>query len=325
MTSHREKISIIIPVYNVEPYLERCVRSVLDQSFRDFEIILVNDGSTDRSPEICRRLASLDGRIKVFDQVNGGLSDARNTGIREASGEYIAFIDSDDWVRQDFLNELQRNLEESGADIAGCRYIRTCSENELIPDSEVHCRIYDRDEAMEALISNRIEQVVWNKLYRRSAIEGILFEKGKYHEDEFWSYQIFSRIGTYAETDYTGYCYFQRPESIMGAAYSLKRLDAVEAKCRRQKFLEKEIPGHAPSGRINLWSACLYHGQEAVKSLKGRELAYALAFLKKVLHEYPVRWEDLKKVKVTHRAWFLMEKISLERTCRIRNFLGIGV
>ena len=178
---------------------------------------------------------------------------------------------------------------------------------------------------MEALIANRIEQVVWNKLYRRSAAEGIMFEKGKYHEDEFWSYQVFSGIGRYVETDYIGYCYFQRPESIMGAAYSLKRLDAVEAKCRRQTFLEKEMPEHAPSGRVNLWFSCLYHGQEALKNLKGRELSYAFGFLKKALYEYPVSCGDLKKVKATHRIWFLLAKISLEKTCRIRNYLKTGV
>ena len=131
MSKKKSKISVIVPIYNVEPYLHRCVDSLLLQTYQDFELILIDDGSTDNCGMICDEYAALDDRIRVIHKLNGGLSDARNVGLEIATGEYIAFVDSDDWVARDYLECLFVTLCETGADICECNLIKTTGEKNI--------------------------------------------------------------------------------------------------------------------------------------------------------------------------------------------------
>ena len=326
-----ELISIIIPVYNVENYLDRCIKSVLSQTYSEIEIILVDDGSTDSSGEICDQYAGISTRVKVIHKENGGLSSARNTGMTVAAGNIISFIDSDDWIHSRFLEILYEELISNHAEIAGCRYIKT-SEDNLLDNTitvqnqkDFSRRIYSRDQAMSSLIRDSIKQVVWNKIYRKEIIADIAFEEGKCHEDVFWSYQAFARINIYTEITYKGYYYFQRNNSIMGEGYSLKRLDAVEAKCRRQKFLETTMPQHSRTARIDLWYTCIYHGQQVLKNLEGDEKKKAMDFLSKVIEEYPLKKADYRSMSLKRKFWLIMAEKQFLRTCLIRNIIKTGI
>ena len=324
-----ELISIIIPVYNVEKYLDRCIKSVFNQTYQETEIILVDDGSTDRSGELCDFYSESSRKVRVIHKENGGLSSARNAGIKVSTGSIICFIDSDDWVDSRFLELLYRVMINSHADAAGCGFTKTCEECDLehiidSPHVEFDKKIYSRDRAMDCLIGDRIKQVVWNKIYRRELISKIPFEEGRFHEDVFWSYQVFAGIQTYVEISYTGYYYFQRNDSIMGESYSLKRLDAVEAKCRRQEFLEANMPQHARAAKINLWFTCIYHGQQALKQLDKKDVQTVMEYLHRMMKLYPLGKQDYKKISLYQRFWLRMAMSQLEWTCTIRNLLKTG-
>ena len=156
-------ISVIVPVYKVEPYLRQCVDSILDQSYEDLEVLLIDDGSPDNCSEICEEYARLDDRVKTFHTENRGLSSARNYGLQQAKGEFVGFVDSDDWIEPDmFMNLLQR-MEEAGADFCVCGY---WEENGASKDiHQFDEASYTTSEALNALLAERINNNVWNNSY----------------------------------------------------------------------------------------------------------------------------------------------------------------
>lgn len=319
-------ISVIVPVYNVEAYLDKCISSIVNQTYRNLEIILVDDGSPDNCPAMCDAWKEKDSRIVVLHKENGGLSDARNSGMGAAHGEFISFIDGDDWIEPRFFEILQHELEAQNADVAAVQY-RLCWEGDACERQSAyeHVTVYDRQTAMRLLIQNQIKQVVWNKLYRSAQIRDIPFEKGKVHEDEFWTYQVIGRIGRFAAIDYIGYDYFQRAGSIMGAGYSPKRLDAVEAKTRRQAYLTEHMPELAPEGARDLLFTCLYHGQQVCKALRGAEKKQAMQVLKTTSKGCTLLNRTVKTESKSHKLWFFGARHCFAMTCRIRNAFGVGV
>lgn len=319
-------ISVIVPVYNVEAYLDKCISSIVNQTYRNLEIILVDDGSPDNCPAMCDAWKEKDARIVVLHKENGGLSDARNAGMGAAHGEFISFIDGDDWIEPRFFEILQHELEAQNADVASVQY-RLCWEGDACERQNAyeHVTVYDRQTAMRLLIQNQIKQVVWNKLYRSAQIRDIPFEKGKFHEDEFWTYQVIGRIERFAAIDYIGYDYFQRAGSIMGAGYSPKRLDAVEAKTRRQAYLTEHMPELAPEGARDLLFTCLYHGQQVCKALRGAEKKQAMRFLKTTSKGCTLLNRTVKTESKSHKLWLFGARHCFAMTCRIRNAFGVGV
>ena len=263
-----KKISVIVPVYKVENYLNECIKSIVNQTYTNLEVILVDDGSPDNCPQICDAWALKDDRIKVLHKSNGGLSDARNAGMRIASGDYFAFLDSDDWIDNKFYEILMDEANKSGSDIVSGGYtvISTRNADNISLGVTKHI-IMNNVEAMSALIDdNEIKQVVWNKIYRRQVVEGLFFEVGKYHEDEFWSYKAIGNSKKMSYIDYNGYFYYQRPDSIMGIGFSEKRLDALEARAKRQEYLKDRFPELVNSGAASLWELCIFFGQKAIKN-----------------------------------------------------------
>ena len=315
-------ISVIVPVYKVEKYLDRCVQSIVDQTYRNLEIILVDDGSPDNCPAICDAWAEKDNRIKVIHKENGGLSDARNAGMAITTGEYIAFVDSDDWVDRSFMETLLDLSVRTGADIAECNFIKTSGSTEARTTSDA-VTVCTTEEALEKHI--RIEmfkQVVWNKLYRKNVIN-VVFQKGKYHEDEFWTYQIIANCKKLAHIDRILYFYFQREDSIMGEGYSIKRIDAVEAKLQRNEFIKMYYPNLTCISDADVRFTLIYHGQLALRYVDYRERKQVFNKLKKMYQSSkPV---DSKGLKITHLLWLRLADVNLLLCCKIRNLLGIGL
>lgn len=319
-------ITVIVPVYKVEAYLDRCVQSIVDQCYQKLEVILVDDGSPDRCPEMCDAWAEKDSRIRVIHKENGGLSDARNAGMAVATGEYISFIDSDDWIAPEMLERLVKALERDDSDIAACTVEMVWEDGRQPEYLTVRKElVLDQLEAQRALLHETLlKQPVWYKLYRRKTIQNIPFEVGKYHEDVFWSYQAIGNAQRVSLIDYVGYFYFQRDGSIMGEGYSLKRLDAIEAIERRHEYLKVHFPELECAARLRIWTSCMYQGQMALRYLSKGEQAECFRRLNAVANNYPIRHRDYAKRKISRRVWLDMARLSLRRVCRLRNCLKIG-
>lgn len=237
-------ISVIIPVYNVEKYLYKCIDSVLGQTYKELEIILVDDGSTDNSGVICDEYEKKDDRIKVIHKKNGGLSDARNCGLDNAIGEYIAFLDSDDWVDIDLYKNLYYLIDKYDADIAVCNFERVYSERDKLRKVEEKVEVYTNTEAIEQIYypTEKSTQMIiaWNKLYKKYILKNMRFPRGKIHEDEFLTPLLLYRAGKVVYTNKQLIYYRQVQGSIMNSNFSVKRLDYLYALENRNKFLKEK-------------------------------------------------------------------------------------
>lgn len=236
------KVSIIVPVYNVEKYLTKCIESLLLQSLKDIEIILVDDGATDKSPDICDAYELKDNRIKVIHKTNGGLSDARNVGIEVAQGEYIAFLDSDDWVEPNMYQYLYELIQKNNADIAQCSYIKAYEEEVEIEFAEdIKESVYTGVEALELLYGQEYIKtvVVWNKLYHKKLFKHIRYPKGKVHEDEFTTYKVIHKAGKFVNSNIPMVYYRQREDSIMAQGFNEKRIYILEAWREEKDYFEQ--------------------------------------------------------------------------------------
>ena len=236
-------ISVIVPVYNVEKYIGRCVKSILDQSYQKLEIILVDDGSTDQSGSLCDEWERKDERIQVIHKENGGLSDARNAGIRNAKGEYLCFIDSDDYVEPQMIQVLYENLVASNADMSVCEFEKQQEGNEAdFPcDGNHSTKEYEGEELLALLYSkeflNRSTIVVaWNKLYKRELFDGVWYPVGRLHEDEYVIHRLLYKAGKLVYTPQKFYHYMQREQSIMSSFSEKKIWDMLAAYEERISF-----------------------------------------------------------------------------------------
>lgn len=317
-----ELVSIIVPIYNVELYLERCIRSLVNQTYRNVEIILVNDGSPDNCAAICDIWAEKDSRIKVIHKQNGGLSDARNAGLAACTGDIIGFVDSDDWVDPRFVELLVRGLDQTQSDIAECCFVKTTGEtsSENLSGEVIVCT---DEEAMRLHMNVKMfKQVVWNKLYRRRVIT-VPFVVGKCHEDEFWTYQIIANCKKLVHIELPLYFYYQRPDSIMGEGDFIKRLDAYEAKYLRNTFVKERYPALKVMSDADIWNECIYLGQVLMQKTEPQSWKTGFAVLKKLC---PASVDGIGKArKVTHKMWLLLAAVNLPICCRLRNHLGIGL
>ena len=236
-----EKISVIIPVYNVEPYICRCVDSVLAQTYQTLEIILIDDGSTDRSGAICDGYAVSDSRVKVIHKLNGGLSDARNVGIEASSGQYITFLDSDDWVDVAYLDTLYQLLKEKDADISVCGFVKTADEKVLFEQKKPKVYEFTNRQALNQIFDEYYIEIIvaWGKLYKSDLFSEIRFPIGKIHEDEFTTYKLLYLAKKVVLTNQKLLYYWQRPDSIIGKGFRLKnKLHIIEALQQRADFFK---------------------------------------------------------------------------------------
>lgn len=317
-------ISVIVPVYKVEAYLDRCVQSIVDQSYQNLEIILVDDGSPDNCPAMCDAWAEKDKRIKVIHKDNGGLSDARNAGLLVASGEYIGFVDSDDYISSEMYQLLYENLLANNSDVAACgveMIFEDGSSSRLLTRSG-SC-VMESDAAMEAVVlESWLKQPVWYKLYKADLIRNLRFPVGKYHEDVFWTWRVISKAKKVSVFDTPCYFYVQRSGSIMSEKYSLRRIDAIDAKLERSKFLEIEFPQLVDKAKIDLLYSCIYHGQLAQRDLETLENNKIFSKLQSIIKSTGVSFQGLT---LKHRCWLMMARISLIFTCKLRNLLGVGL
>ena len=234
-------ISIIIPVYNAEKWLQRCIDSILNQTFSHFELLLIDDGSTDRSGEICDLNASRDERVRVCHQKNGGVSIARNTGIEMAEGDLISFIDADDYVRPEFLETLLRLLNEHGADISACDFWWIKEGEKTEPVKEPFVKVSDEPLSYFEHVSWACGVVVWNKLYRRRLFKTRRFlEEALHHQDEWIIHYLLNDAKRIVYTNEKLYVYLKYDTSLVHSETPSSYYDGYEALMDRVRMLEEK-------------------------------------------------------------------------------------
>lgn len=236
-------VSIIVPIYNVEKYLDKCIQSIVNQTYKYIEIILINDGSTDGCLDICRKWSFLDDRIKIINKKNGGLSDARNTGIVNSSGEYLFFVDSDDWIECNIIERLITLCNKYNSEIAICEYISAYDEDRRINDSNRildEVKLFNKKDILYNLYNDLYVTTIvsWNKLYKRELFNNINFPVGKIHEDEFTIYKLLYKANKIAYIKDKLYYYRQRQQSIMNTGYSWRNINRVEAYYEQMLFMK---------------------------------------------------------------------------------------
>ncbi len=287
-------ISVIIPIYKVEQYLDKCIKSVVNQTYQNLEIILVDDGSPDKCPAICDKWKKIDNRIKVIHKPNGGLSDARNAGLKLATGDYIAFVDSDDYIDEDMYEFLVNQISLSNADIAICNldYVDingkimknvTTGNNGCFTSKEILAKWCGEDFVYYV--------VVWNKLYKRKCWDNVYFPKGKINEDNFVMYRVFFNSNNIVCSKERKYKYVQRNDSIMSNVINSKKYNEVQAICEAYNFYQEnglsDISGVVVkrlanvffelNGRINIYE-CTSEERKYIKEIK--QLFYNIYFVK---------------------------------------------
>lgn len=238
-----EKISVIVPIYNVEEYLDKCIQSLINQTYSNLEIILVNDGSTDNSLRICKKYESYPN-ILICNKKNGGLSDARNFGLDKATGNYICFVDSDDYIEKDMIEYLYNNLNNYKADISCCN-IYMLYDNKISPKHPIYDNIIclSPSEAIKDTLHNsNIDYASWNKLYKKSLFDEIRFPKGKIYEDMFIMHELLHKSKLIVYGSECKYYYRQRENSITKSIFTSKKFDLLDAYDVIIKFINSNYP-----------------------------------------------------------------------------------
>lgn len=232
-------ISIIVPVYNVEPYLRKCLDSIIGQTYRDLEILVIDDGSTDQSGKICDEYAERDERIKVFHTENRGLSAARNLGLDEATGEWIGFVDSDDWIESDMYEVLLKKAEETGADVVECGWFKEWAN--ITEEKRRYEQELSHLQAIEALVCSFFSDNVWNKLWRDHCFSTIRFPAGRVYEDIATTFRVFDAAEGICSVDDPMYHYRQR-ETSLSKKHELNDLIGLWlSQYERYRFIENTV------------------------------------------------------------------------------------
>lgn len=259
------KVSIIIPVFNVENYLERCLKSVICQSFKDIEIIIINDGSTDKSFEICKKFAEFDKRIILINQENSGVSAARNTGINIATGKYLSFVDSDDFIAPDMIEFLLNNLEKNNTDIATCGmydcYIQNNNKIKKICNKKKyknnHGIINSHEALQEIFINGKVSLFIYDKLYKRELFNNLRFSENIIYEDAEIMPKIITRANKIFYNFVPKYYYLRHENSITSSKFKKQDLDIIKISKQNLEFIKKNYNYALKQAEFRFFWSCL--------------------------------------------------------------------
>lgn len=293
-----ELISVIVPVYKVEQYLDRCVMSIVCQTYKNIEIILVDDESPDRCPEICEAWAKKDNRIKVLHKKNGGLSDARNAGLRTAAGRFICFVDSDDYIAADFVEKLYDLIAEYHVNISAVGYQKVTDHAQpQALEEEPQIQLFNGKNAIEELFRDTsFCNYAWNKMYERSLFSDIEFPFGRKMEDLGTTYKLLIKSGGIAYCAQPLYFYYQREDSILHCPDKSFYSDKFQLALERYDDVRRFYP-----------------------DIKGNDRV----FLEIVLDSYPILWAQAKDYpwRKTARAAYRRCKKTLDKKSKIKYWL----
>ena len=297
------KLSIIVPVYNVESYIRECLDSILRQTYRDFECIMINDGSTDKGPEICAEYVFRDKRFRLISQTNKGLAMARKVALSQAQGEYIGFVDADDYIANDMFYSLMQTAINNDADVVICDWVRIGEKGtEEKRQYKGDIRL-PKEFALQDLAADHIQSYMWNKIFKRGILENSLsLTKTKMMEDYSCMHHIFAKANNFQYLAKSLYYYRYRPDSIMGAANILQRLQGYAIAQARHDFYQRNYPKMLLSSKLGLfphaWVLCKNYA--CPKGQEERALYLnADHFIKSFFKEYIFRKKVGKKERLS--------------------------
>lgn len=323
--NHDALISVIVPVYKVEKYLNACVESIVNQTYQNLEIILVDDGSPDSCPAICDDWANRDSRIRVIHQENLGAAGAKNTGLNAITGSFFSFVDGDDLLPANAISSLYKIIAIGDCQIVEGSMLRF----EKSPPSEIathstSSRIYNAEEAlMQLMLQRDFHQTPPGKLYHHS-LAAIRFTPGTYIDDEFWTYRVFAQAQTLVSCKTPVYYYRQHPESAINRPYSLGRLDAVRALDQRVAFMSSHFPNLVPLAISTFSGCCMYHFQKLCLYSQldpdRQHRQWILGLMRKNISVSAV-----KNMSFKERTRFTLFQKSPYLFCEIRNLLKRGI
>lgn len=302
---YKEKISVIVPIFNTEKYIKNCIDSIISQTYNNLEIILIDDGSKDRSGEICDEYQKKDKRIQVVHKENGGQSSARNRGLDIATGDYIAFVDSDDTVENEMYEKLLSFMKRKNLDIAVCNYYTVQNGNKSIAKRVKHNYVFNTKQAMKILPKNDIlDFSPCNRLFHRSVFEGLRFEEGVIYEDQRLSYRYFSRarrVGCFTEPLYN---YYQRENSTIRGSINLNVLQSIEAYEDMEKYYKNNFPKY--EGIVYLYkvkNAVLLYEFLILSSVEEKKYRYIFrGYSRKKLLKSLYQWGRIEREKIPYIA-----------------------
>lgn len=257
--TNEPKISVIVPIYNVEAQLPRCIDSLLHQTYKNIELILIDDESPDRCGAICDEYAAADKRVKVVHKKkNGGISAARNSGIDNSTGEYIAFVDPDDYVEADFIEFMYKLMCDNDADISACGALTVftdgSTENQM---SELSLIVMDSREALERMCYNDSFFItIWDKLYKRELFDGVRYPEGKLFEDTGTTYLLVDKAKRLVAKAEPKYYYCRTPNSITTSVFKMSKLDYVEMADNMAQYIIEKYPELRPAAERKQMHAC---------------------------------------------------------------------
>lgn len=320
-------VSIIVPVYNVENYLSKCVDSIINQTYRNLEIILVDDGSTDCSSKICDEYAKNDTRILVIHKANGGQSEARNIGISESKGEYIFFVDSDDYIEYNAIETMLEIAENKNVDMVIADIYSVNEKGEILNEGKGQYTfqnesLFSAEEAAQAFAE--LDWGPWNKLYKRSIHKDIYFPQGKIHEDEAIMFQLFERCDKIVYTNARLYNYLQREGSTTSAKYSLKKMDWFEVWLNNFKYVQEHFPSAEKKVMKKLMVTAIYN-LDNLLNIKNIEAEKYIFQIRKELREYQQEILLNSCIKMNYKFRIILINISLPIYCKIFRIKGANI
>ena len=315
-------VSVIVPVYNVERYLTICIDSILSQTYDNLEVLLIDDGSLDSSGSICDKYAQSDKRVKVIHKENGGLSSARNIGMKNASGEYYFFVDSDDYIEKSAIEILINAANRTCVDmvIADCYKVYNDDSSFRIPQKHpISCRVLDKVQALDRYIME--DWGAWNKLYRWNTHQSVFFPEGRIHEDEAVMVDLLGRCEKIAVLDVKLYYYRKREGSITSFQYSLKKMDWYYAWKRNVELVYKMYP-QIKQKAVNKMLVTVFYNLDNLLRIRNREKCteYIEEIRNTVNLYYPdirknpyVRWTKKVRCIILQRSLKLYKNIYIKR------------
>ena len=306
-----ELITIIVPVYKVEDYLERCIESIINQTYNNLEIILVDDGSPDNCGKICDEYQIRDKRIKVIHKENGGVSAARNDGIAASTGQYIAFIDSDDYIKKEYIEKLYLNLKKNNCDISICSYVETNDNTYPVEKNKEETYIYNSEQVMEKIMYQReIYTSVWCKLFKKELFGNIVFPtESNIGEDLATVYKLITKSKKIVYSREKNYCYFQRNNSLIKSRFKKQRMNCINYVYQIVDFVKSEYPYILPAAHNRLFMEAIFIIIQIPKK------------------EYKDEYQQLKGIIKKYRKEVLKDKKSKKgyRIIALASYSGIGI
>lgn len=307
------KISVIVAAYNVENYIEKCLNSIVSQTYRNLEIIVVNDGSTDRTLDKISNFAKFDNRMIIINKPNGGLSSARNAGIDCASGDYIGFIDGDDYIAEDMYETLLEQMLKHHCEISMCAVLKVYNSYKENDCFRAESLVLNKTEALQALVEEEyVKHYAWNKLYEANLFNTVRYPEGKIYEDLFTTFKLFGLANRIAYTNKIGYNYVQREGSILRSKFDGRKLDCIMAFKEFKAYVDEN---HPELSRQLVWRINLSTINSLLDMLKSEAL-YSNCHFKEM-------GANLNR-NVKNNLFFYLTGANIPLTYKILSILSIG-